>query len=206
MPVLLTPIVEQAQSDGHFPPGEWRALWMPRDPGRAVALVFPRGSDHPRLVVKAEPAPGEKLSRERDILWRIHTGGNAFAGEVPRVLAWREEAGRVLLATDVMEGRPLKRASARLLRRAMLPGVDWLLKFNRALGEEWAQGEAGWERGVLPHVESYRRNYVASAEAGRVMEETFDPHPLAGPPALRKRGRRVPQVLRHGDYNTANVL
>ncbi len=196
-PDWLAPAIGQLQGQGQFPPGDWRPLWLVRDESRAVVLIFPAGDDRPRLVVKLEPSPGERLAREREVLRRLHTGGDHFVGEIPRPLAWGARGNLAWLATDALQGQPLKRRAMWRRDRVISAGADWLLTFHRATGVAWAEGQAGRAAHVQPAVEAYRANYALSPLVERVLAETFEPGPAAG---------RLPLALRHGDFNTANVL
>jgi aminoglycoside phosphotransferase len=164
-----------------------------------VGLLVPEGAVEPKLVVKMPRVPGDSsgLVREAAVLRAVHEAWPDISETVPRIVAFEEGDGAVLVET-ALAGRLL---GPGLLRREPTRYVDAVVAWLIELAATRRNGsEPGWyERMLEQPLKDVAESLPVPADEVDLVKRTLEfVEPL--------REAELPDVVEHGDLSYPNLI
>lgn len=165
-----------------------------------VALVFPSGSQHPRLVAKVPRQPGDDggIRREAAVLRELEVLAPGCAPVIPRVVGLIEEDGRCILVETALAGTPLDPSRVEAdLEGAVAAGLDFVgcMPLTRHGADN-----GGWYRRAVARPLEDLIDVVSPAPG--VAELVARTHELL----LPLQDQELPAVFEHADLSHPNIL
>lgn len=176
--------------------------------GTAALLGFFKGQRRPSFVAKVQRDPEERDSGEgeRTVLDALRSRGEPLRSSVPKVLFCGRVDGFWVLVESVIDGSPMTATLSAdgvpepdSARRNIDLAVDWLIACHGSGAADLGSRSLDWTALALPPI----------VEFGTVFQ--LSPAERAHLEGLRGaieglRGRRVPLLIRHGDFCRHNIL
>lgn len=165
-----------------------------------VALVFPSGATHPRLVVKVPRQPGDDggVRREAAILRELEVLAPGAAPLTPRVVGLVEEGGRCILVETALGGTQLDPGEvAAHLDAAVAAGLDFVARMP--VTRAGTENHGWYGRAVAGPLQRLLEQVAPAPEVARLVERT---HQLLQP----LRDQELPAVFEHADLSHPNIL
>jgi hypothetical protein len=173
-----------------------------RASSHVIFFLLRQESREPVLVAKVPRLAGDhgRLDREARNLIAAQSARACGFDSIPRVIAYEEYHGHMLLIETALRGAPMKPAIVRRKsRQCVEAGLDWLLDFHSATARAHPETRAWYAALIEQPIRGFQKLLPPVAEELGLLEEVLAT-------AATLRGLPLPLVLSHEDLSHPNIL